>query len=382
MKTAKEIRDAFLDFFRGKGHTIVDSAPVVPLDDPTLLFSNAGMNQFKDVFLGTGSRPYRRVADTQKCIRMSGKHNDLDEVGYDTYHHTFFEMLGNWSFGDYFKAEAIEWAWEFLVSTVGLDPNRLWVTVFEGNEDLGVNPDEEAESLWKDKTSLPDERILRFGMKDNFWEMAATGPCGPCSEIHYDLGGEGCNCGGESCGVNSDCGRYIEIWNLVFIQYNRLDEKTLIKLPAKHVDTGMGFERLVTVANGFTSNYDIDIFQNLFAALRDITGATYGSGGKTDIALRVVADHVRTLCVALADGAMPDRKKRGSALRSLLRRASRFGRTTLGMEKPFLFEMVPHVAALYADVFPEVAAREDHLSLVIRNEEESFAETIDRGLAR
>jgi alanyl-tRNA synthetase len=382
MKTAKEIRDAFLDFFRGKNHTVVASAPVVPIDDPTLLFTNAGMNQFKDVFLGTGSRPYTRVADTQKCIRMSGKHNDLEEVGHDTYHHTFFEMLGNWSFGDYFKEEAIAWAWEFLVGRIGLDPGRLWVTVFEGNPDLGVAPDDEAASLWRKNTPIPEERILRFGMKDNFWEMAATGPCGPCSEIHYDLGEAGCTCGGKRCGVNAECGRYFELWNLVFIQFNRLDESTLKPLPAKHVDTGLGFERLVAASNGLTSNYDIDIFTTLFSSLKEITGKTYGDDAGIDVALRVVADHVRTLCMAITDGAMPDRKKRGSALRSLLRRAARFGRTALQMDRPFLFELVPAVAKIYGGVFPEIGQREDHIGLVIKNEEESFSETIDRGLSR
>ncbi|MCU0723906.1 MAG: alanine--tRNA ligase-related protein, partial [Planctomycetes bacterium] len=267
MPSSTEVRNAFLEFFRGKGHRIVESAPVVPGDDPTLLFTNAGMNQFKDVFLGTGSRPYSRAADTQKCIRMSGKHNDLEEVGTDTYHHTFFEMLGNWSFGDYFKAEAIEWAWEFLVKKIGLDGGRLWATVFEGNPALGVPPDEEAAALWPERTGIPAERVLRFGMKDNFWEMAATGPCGPCSEIHFDLGPDACTCGGTRCGVNGSCRRYIEIWNLVFIQYNRLDERTLVPLPAKHVDTGMGFERLVAVANGLVSNYDTDLFRPVFDAL-------------------------------------------------------------------------------------------------------------------
>ncbi|MHC4598258.1 MAG: alanine--tRNA ligase, partial [Planctomycetota bacterium] len=382
MKTAKEIRDAFLDFFRGKKHTVVASAPVVPIDDPTLLFTNAGMNQFKDVFLGTGSRPYTRAADTQKCIRMSGKHNDLEEVGYDTTHHTFFEMLGNWSFGDYFKAEAIDWAWEFLVGEVGLDPSRLWATVFEGNEALGVPADDEAVALWGEKTALPAERVRPFGMKDNFWEMAATGPCGPCSEIHYDLGEAACTCGGKACAVNTECRRFVEIWNLVFIQFNRIDADTLKPLPAKHVDTGMGFERLVAAANGFISNYDTDLFQEIFAAVSELTGKKYGMDGATDIAFRVVADHVRALCVAMADGALPDKKSRGSALRSLLRRASRFGRTAFEMDAPFLHRLVPVVAGIFSDVFPEIREREEHIRLVVENEEKSFAQTVDRGLSR
>jgi len=382
MKRSKDIRNAFFDFFRSKEHRIVPSAPVVPLDDPTLLFTNAGMNQFKDVFLATGSRDYTRAADSQKCIRMSGKHNDLEEVGYDTSHHTFFEMLGNWSFGDYFKAEAIAWAWEFLVDVMGLDPANLYATVFAGDEGLGVPPDDEAAELWAGTTPMPAERILRFDRKDNFWEMAATGPCGPCSEIHYDLGPEGCTCDGKHCGVNADCGRYFEIWNLVFIQYNRIDETTLLPLPAKHVDTGMGFERLVAVANGKFSNYDTDLFTPLFETLKEITGKAYGSDRETDIALRVCADHVRALCAAIADGAMPDKKKRGSALRSLLRRAARFGRTVLAVDEPFLHRLVPVVGSVFADVFPEIAQREEHIRLVIENEERTFAQTIDRGLDR
>ncbi|MHC5040463.1 MAG: alanine--tRNA ligase, partial [Planctomycetota bacterium] len=382
MKTAKGIRDSFLEFFRGKDHTIVASAPVVPGDDPTLLFTNAGMNQFKDVFLGTGSRSYTRVADTQKCIRMSGKHNDLEEVGQDTYHHTFFEMLGNWSFGDYFKAEAIAWAWEFLVEWVGLDPGRFFVTVFEGSEKMGVPPDDEAVDLWLTQTAIPRERILPFGMKDNFWEMAATGPCGPCSEIHYDLGEAACDCGGGKCGVNTGCGRYYELWNLVFIQFNRIDENHLQPLPANHVDTGMGFERLVAVANGYVSNYDTDLFRTIFEALSEITGKAPTDSKPVETAFRVVADHVRAMCAAIADGAMPDKKSRGSALRSLLRRAARFGRTVLEMEDPFIHRLVPVVGGIFADVFPEIRERDEHIRLVIENEEKSFAQTIDRGLAR
>jgi len=385
MKSADEIRRAFLDFFQEKSHKIVPSAPVVPSDDPTLLFTNAGMNQFKDVFLGTGRRDYTRAADSQKCIRISGKHNDLEEVGVDTYHHTFFEMLGNWSFGDYFKAEAIVWAWEFLVDRMGLPADRLYATYFGGNEDIGLGPDEEAAALWTSQTSMPKDRVLPFGMKDNFWEMGETGPCGPCSEIHFDQGPGACDQGhlpGHCCEVNGGCRRFIEIWNLVFIQYNNLGNYDLKQLPARHVDTGMGFERLVAAVQGKTSNYDTDVFTPIFTEMADITGLRYGDDEKVDTAFRVVADHMRALCAAVADGAMPDRKMRGSALRSLLRRAARFGRQTFGMDETFLHRIVPVVADRFRGVFPEIAEREKHIRLVVEEEELSFSRTIDRGLAR
>lgn len=381
--TANEIRQRFLNFFAEREHRIVPSAPVVPHGDATLMFTNAGMNQFKDVFLGTGSRDYTRCADTQKCIRVSGKHNDLEEVGVDTYHHTFFEMLGNWSFGDYFKREAIRWAFEFLVDEMGLDPDRLYATVFGGDEALGLGADEEAEALWPVVSGIPAERVLRFGRKDNFWEMAVTGPCGPCSEIHLDLGEAGCDrqgVEGHSCRVNGDCGRFIEIWNLVFIQYNHLEDGTLEKLPAKHVDTGMGFERLVSVCQGRRSNYDTDLFTPLFAELEQLTGVAYGAGERTDVALRVVADHVRTLSVAIADNVVPSNKDRGYVLRRLLRRASRYGFQVLGQREPFVHRLVDAVAAVFSDVFPEIGGRGAHIRRVIEQEERAFLRTLERGV--
>ncbi len=385
MKTSGEIRSEFLEFFRARGHRIVKSAPVVPAGDPTLLFTNAGMNQFKDVFLGTGSREYTRCADTQKVIRASGKHNDLEDVGLDTYHHTFFEMLGNWSFGDYFKAEAIRFAHEFLTKSMGLPADRLWATVFGGEPRLGLAADTEAERLWPAETGIPAQRVLRFGMKDNFWEMGEAGPCGPCSEIHMDMGPSACDRAAEKghvCSVNGGCRRYIEIWNLVFIQFNNAGGYSLKQLPAKHVDTGMGFERLVAAVQGKMSNYDTDVFSGLFGAIGAKTGASYGSGGRTDVAFRVIADHVRALCVAIADGAMPDRKMRGSILRSLLRRAARFARQVLGTEEPFLNELAPVVAEGFGNVFPEVGERLDHIMHVMKEEEISFSRTISRGLSR
>jgi alanyl-tRNA synthetase len=384
-RSAAEVRSAFLDYFAGKEHKIVKSAPVVPPDDPTLLFTNAGMNQFKDVFLGTGTRDYSRCADTQKCIRVSGKHNDLEEVGYDTYHHTFFEMLGNWSFGDYFKAEAIAWAWELLTDWMGLPKDKLWATVFGGDDKVGLGADEEAEALWPEMSGIPAERVLRCGMKDNFWEMGETGPCGPCSEIHLDQGPAACDrqgVEGHVCQVNGDCSRYIEIWNLVFIQYNNTGGYNLKKLPANHVDTGMGFERLVAAVQGKVSNYDTDVFSPIFDRIGALTGHSYGSGGAVDVSFRVIADHVRALCSAIADGAMPDAKMRGSTLRSLLRRAARFGRQTLGMEEPFIHQLVPVIAEQLGTVFPEIAQRQEHISLVLEEEERSFGRTINRGLRR
>ena len=384
MKSSSEIRDSFFTFFREQGHQIIPSAPVVPVKDPTLLFTNAGMNQFKEIFLGISARSHPRVANTQKCIRVSGKHNDLEEVGVDTYHHTFFEMLGNWSFGDYFKREAIHWGWEFLVDRCGLDPNKLYATVFAGKESLGLGPDEEAEGYWPSETGIPPERVLRFGAKDNFWEMGETGPCGPCSEIHIDLGPDACDrqgVPGHTCWVNGDCGRYVEIWNLVFIQYNRFEDGTLKELPAKHVDTGMGLERLVAVMQGKLSNYDTDLFTPLFDKLAELTGFRYGTGStKHDMAMRVVADHVRALSSAIADGALPGKMGRSYVLRRLLRRAARYGRQVLNMERPFMGELIPVVADIFASTFPEIAERQRHIELTIRDEEEAFAKTIDRGI--
>jgi alanyl-tRNA synthetase len=399
MRGSRRIRAEFLEFFEGREHHVVASAPVIPHGDPTLLFTNAGMNQFKDVFLGTRQPEHTRVADTQKCIRVSGKHNDLEEVGRDSYHHTFFEMLGNWSFGDYFKAEAIEWAWSFLVDHVGLPPGRLWATVFGGDGDLGLPSDEEARGLWPEKTSLPSERVLRFGRKDNFWEMGPTGPCGPCSEVHIDLGPQACDNtahapDGSDCRVNGDCGRFIEIWNLVFIQHNHLASGKLEPLPARHVDTGMGFERLVALdavlepmerGEPFTfSNYNTDLFLPIFEHLSSICGVSYAPDMEPRLltAFRVIADHVRALSIAMADGAMPDRKGRGSVLRSLLRRAARFGRQSLDIREPFVHLLAPRVADVFSDVFPEVGQRMEHITLVLRAEEESFNRTIDRGIER
>ena len=380
---ANEIRQQFLDFFREREHRIVPSAPLVPHGDDTLMFTNAGMNQFKDVFLGTGSRDYTRAADTQKCIRVSGKHNDLEEVGVDTYHHTFFEMLGNWSFGDYFKREAIRWAYDFLVNRMGLPRDKLHATVFGGDEQLGVSADEEAEGLWLEESGIPAERVSRFGRKDNFWDMAATGPCGPCSEIHLDLGPEGCDrqgIAGHTCRVNGDCARYIEIWNLVFIQYNHLEDGTLTPLPARHVDTGMGFERLVAVCQGKCSNYDTDLFAPLLGRITELTGVAYGGGERSDIALRVVADHVRTLCAAIADNVVPSNKDRGYVLRRLLRRAARYGYQVLEMDRPFIHQLVPTVADIFAGVFPEIGERADHIRRVLESEERAFLRTLERGV--
>ena len=362
---SSEVRQSFLDFFRSKGHTIVPSAPVVPQDDPTLLFTNAGMNQFKNIFLGLEKRSYTRAADTQKCIRASGKHNDLEDVGFDTYHHTFFEMLGNWSFGDYYKAEAIEWAWELLTKVWGLPGDRLYATVYK--------TDDEAADAWKKIAGLPTERIQRFGEKDNFWEMGETGPCGPCSEIHIDLTPD--KSGAKL--VNAGDPRVMEIWNLVFIQYNREKDGSLVELPAKHVDTGLGFERVLTVLNKFSSNYDTDLFSGIIQHVSDLSGKDYKSGD--GVAHRVIADHLRTLSFAIADGAMPSNDGRGYVLRRILRRAARFGRQ-LGMQEPFLDRLVPTLIELMGNAFPELREKQKYVSMVLKAEEESFNNTLDRGL--
>ena len=384
--TAREARRMFLDFFTERGHREVPSSPVFPQDDPTLLFTNAGMNQFKDVFLGTGSRDYRRAVDTQKCIRVSGKHNDLEEVGVDTYHHTFFEMLGNWSFGDYFKRDAIEWAWELLTGVYKLPKERLWVSVFGGDEKDGLAPDVEAEELWREVTDISPDRILRFGKEDNFWEMGDTGPCGPCSEIHIDRGGPGSNPADgadPAIGVNAGNERFIELWNLVFMQFNRLDDGSLRELPAKSVDTGMGFERILSVLQGKLSNYDTDLFTPYFTALERRVGHPYGgTDGEKDIAYRVIADHVRAVSAAFADGALPGNVGRGYVLRRLIRRAARFGRQSLGIEDPFLHDLVGTVGETLGDAFPELVARREHVELLVRSEEEAFGATLGRGLTR
>jgi alanyl-tRNA synthetase len=382
--TAESVRAGFLEFFRARGHTIVPSGPVFPQDDPTLLFTNAGMNQFKDVFLGTGRRDYKRAADTQKCIRVSGKHNDLEEVGVDTYHHTFFEMLGNWSFGDYFKEDAICWSWELLTKVYGIPEDRLWVTVFGGDKEDGLPADEEAARIWIEKAGVKPERVLRFGRKANFWEMGDTGPCGPCTEIHIDRGGPETNPADGAdlaIGVNAGNERFMELWNNVFMQFNRMDDGRLQELPAKSVDTGMGFERVLSVLQKKRSNYDTDLFQPIFRRVEQLTGMTYeGGDSKKDVAFRVIADHVRALTAAFSDGALPSNEGRGYVLRRLLRRASRFGRQHLKKEEPFLFEVVPTVAQILGGVFPEMRARIEHVQALVKSEEESFGRTLGRGL--
>ncbi|MBU1538113.1 alanine--tRNA ligase, partial [Myxococcota bacterium] len=383
MISSNEIRTSFFQFFKEKGHTIVESAPVVPHDDPTLLFTNAGMNQFKDIFLGTGTRDYVRAADTQKCVRVSGKHNDLEEVGVDTYHHTYFEMLGNWSFGDYFKEEAITWAWEFLTERCHIDPSIMYATVFEGDAANNVEPDNEAANIWTSRTGIPRERVLFCSGKDNFWEMGDTGPCGPCTEIHVDRGPAACDMQGtpgHECRVNGDCARFIEIWNLVFIQYNRLPDGRLEPLPSRHVDTGMGFERLCALMNKKLSNYDTDLFTPLFDTLCGLSGHTYGSLLEKDIAFRVIGDHARTLCVAISDGVNPGNMGRGYVLRRILRRAVRFGRQVLGLRDPFMHQLAPVIATIYSEIFPEISGRLAHMEQVLMAEENAFARTIDNGI--
>ncbi len=367
MMTSSEIRQSFLDFFASKNHEIVPSSPVVLPTDPTLLFANAGMNQFKEIFLGARKSSYRRVADTQKCIRVSGKHNDLEEVGRDTYHHTFFEMLGNWSFGDYYKREAIAWAWELLTQVWKLPKNRLWVTVYK--------TDDEAADIWRTCTDVDPSHILRFGEKDNFWEMGETGPCGPCSEIHFDLTPNGCT----ADLVNAGTPQVIEIWNNVFMQYNRKSDGTLDELPAKCVDTGMGFERVVAVIQGKTSNYDTDVFMPLIDAVSKLSGKPYVED-ETAMAMRVIADHLRALSFAIADGVMPSNEGRGYVLRRLLRRAARYGRN-IGLVKPFLCKLFPVLEKQMGPFFPELVARREEIIRALRAEEESFAATLDRGIA-
>ena len=380
MKTSQQIRQEFLSFFESRGHRFVRSSPVVPVDDPSLLFTNAGMNQFKDIFLETGTRSYKRAVNSQKCIRASGKHNDLEDVGHDNFHHTFFEMLGNWSFGDYFKEDSIRWAWQLMVDQWELPAERLWATVFEGNAEENLEPDLEAEELWKTCSDIGHERILRCSKKDNFWEMGETGPCGPCSEIHIDLGEGTCPLSGEHrCAVNVEgCWRFVELWNLVFIQYNRAAGGDLEKLPAKHVDTGMGLERICRVLQKVDSNYDTDLFTPILDAISQTTGIPY-TDGEVGVAFRVIADHLRSLTFAIADGAIPSNEGRGYVLRRMLRRAIRYSRV-LGMKDPFLHQLVPALVLHMGEAFPEIAVREKHVTGVIRAEEESFGYTLDRGL--
>ncbi|MEI6324527.1 MAG: alanine--tRNA ligase, partial [Gemmataceae bacterium] len=380
MKTSREIRQEFIEFFVNRcGHTFVQSSPVAPLEDPTLLFANAGMNQFKDVFLATGTRPYKRVVNTQKCIRAGGKHNDLDDVGRDTYHHTFFEMLGNWSFGDYFKKEAITWAWELLTKVWGLDPKRLHVTVFEGDPENGVPPDEEAAGFWRQQPGLDPNNIHLGNKKDNFWEMGDTGPCGPCTEIHIDRTLD--FTGGKL--VNAGVPEVMEIWNLVFIQFNRGVDGKLQPLPARHVDTGMGFERITAVLQGKDSNYDTDVFTPIFEKIQQVTGAKpYGGSleSMADTAYRVIGDHIRSLVFAITDGAVPSNEKRGYVLRSMLRRAERYGRQYLSTKAPFLYLLVPIVVDTMKSAFPELVERVGPVTKLILEEEDSFLRTLDRGL--
>lgn len=378
-KTSKEIRKDFLDFFTEKKHQIVDSAPMVVKGDPTLMFTNAGMNQFKDLFLGNEPVKYNRIADTQKCLRVSGKHNDLEEVGLDTYHHTMFEMLGNWSFGDYFKKDAIDWAWEFLVEKMGVSAERIYATVFEGSTDDKLKRDDEAAGYWE--KYLPAERILNGSKKDNFWEMGESGPCGPCSEIHVDLRPqeEIDKLSGAEL-VNKDHPQVIEIWNLVFIQFNRKANGSLEDLPDKHVDTGMGFERLCMILQGFTSNYDTDVFQNIIAEIGKLCNIEYGKNEKTDIAMRVIADHLRAVAFAIADGQLPSNNKAGYVIRRILRRAVRYGYTFLGFKNAFIYKLVEALKDTMGDAFAELISQQNLIEKVIKEEEESFLRTLSTGI--
>jgi alanyl-tRNA synthetase len=378
---AFEVRQLFFDFFRSKGHIIIPSAPMVIKNDPTLMFTNAGMNQFKDIFLGNTQPAGKRVANSQKCLRVSGKHNDLEEVGHDTYHHTMFEMLGNWSFGDYFKKEAIEWAWEFLVGRLGIPEERLYATVFEGNSEENVDRDNEAFECWKKLFSNPEGKILEGNKKDNFWEMGETGPCGPCSEIHIDLrdDSERKKIPGHEL-VNKGNPLVIEIWNLVFIQYNRLSDGSLEQLPSRHIDTGMGFERLCMVVQGKKSNYDTDIFQAIISKISSITGKKYGVDPNWDIALRVIADHLRAVAFSIADGQLPSNNKVGYVIRRILRRAVRYGYNNLGMEEPFIYKLVPVLVDVMGDAYPELKAGSAQISRIIHEEETAFLRTLGKGL--
>ncbi len=375
------VRKKFLNFFEGKGHQIVASAPMVIKDDPTLMFTNAGMNQFKDIFLGHTQANYPRIANTQKCLRVSGKHNDLEEVGLDTYHHTMFEMLGNWSFGDYFKQEAIAWAWELLTEVYGIQKDRLYVSVFEGDKEEGLPKDREAFAYWQQ--IVPDDRIIFGTKKDNFWEMGESGPCGPCSEIHIDLRSEKEReaVPGSSL-VNKGNPLVMEIWNLVFIEFNRMASGTLVNLPQRHVDTGMGFERLCMVLQNKTSNYDTDVFQPVIRQISLITGTPYGRSSDMNIAIRVVADHLRAIAFAIADGQLPSNKDAGYVIRRILRRAVRYGFTFLDQKEPFIHQLVPILASQMGDIFPELIQQQDLIIRVITEEETTFLRTLSIGIKR
>ena len=377
--TAKEIRESFKEFFRGKGHHIVPSAPMVIKDDPTLMFTNAGMNQFKDIILGNRAAQYKRVADSQKCLRVSGKHNDLEEVGHDTYHHTMFEMLGNWSFGDYFKKEAIDWAWEYLVDVLHLPTDRLYATVFEGYAPEGLERDNEAAAYWEQH--LPASHIINGNRHDNFWEMGDTGPCGPCSEIHIDLRSdeERAKVDGASL-VNKDNPQVIEIWNLVFMQYNRKADGSLEPLPAKVIDTGMGFERLCMALQGKQSNYDTDVFTPYIRKIEELTGKKYGEDEKVDVAMRVVSDHLRTISFSIADSQLPSNAKAGYVIRRILRRAVRYAYTFLGCKEAFLYKLVDTLIDQMGEAYPELPAQKALIKKVIKEEEDSFLRTLDKGI--
>lgn len=379
MMTSKEIRESYKSFFASKGHQIVPSAPMVVKGDPTLMFTNAGMNQFKDIILGHAEIKYPRVADSQKCLRVSGKHNDLEEVGHDTYHHTMFEMLGNWSFGDYFKKEAIEWAWEFLTEVLKVDKSRLYVTVFEGAEDEGLHRDEEAAGYWAQY--LPQERILNGNKHDNFWEMGDQGPCGPCSEIHIDIRSEEERKAVDGLTlVNQGHPQVIEIWNLVFMQFNRKADGSLDNLPNHVIDTGMGFERLCMAIQGKTSNYDTDVFTPIIQAISTLTGVNYGADAKSDVAMRVIADHIRTIAFAITDGQLPSNAKAGYVIRRILRRAVRYGYTFLGRRDAFMYSLIPALIDSMGEAYPELIKGKDLIQRVIKEEEESFLRTLETGI--
>ena len=379
MYTAKEIRQQFLDFFASKGHTIVPSAPMVIKNDPTLMFTNAGMNQFKDIFLGNTTPKMKRATDSQKCLRVSGKHNDLEAVGHDGRHHTMFEMLGNWSFGDYFKAEAISWAWELLTDVYKIDKSKLYATVFEGSAEDGTTLDEEARQAWM--KLMPADHIIFGNKHDNFWEMGDTGPCGPCSEIHIDLRSdeEIARIPGKDL-VNTDNDQVIEIWNLVFMQYNRKADGSLEPLPAKNIDTGMGFERLCMVLQGKTSNYDTDVFSGMIGKIEELSGHKYHENGKTEVAMRVIADHIRAIAFSIADGQLPSNVKAGYVIRRILRRAVRYGYTFLGFDEPFLCALIPQLVSDMGEAYPELGRQQKLIESVIREEEMSFLRTLDRGI--